>query len=635
MKPINLIALAALTAVILPGIAHAQAGVPFQCNSDLYQVRSTGSSGGNAALLRFPQAVLTGGGTATNVWGALRTPGINATGFRQQDDYIYGIDTATQLPHLYRLGQSSTELVGIIVTQGSQTPALTASFVPTGATFDDQGRYYFAGQGGGNIGPSAIYRVDNFTTDVDPGTPGVQLGVAAIYPLSTTLFNIGDFGFGPDGNLYGASGTTLAQIQLPASSGTATVVQRAISSVGGIGSTFFSNAGDLYVYDNGSSQLSRVTFDFGASFATGPVSVGSVVTVNGAPPLPASVSATDGASCLRPTTDVSVAVNLPAALAPGSTVAGTLVCTNNGPSAAAAVTCTATTGTAGATLALGACTPSAPVSALRATPGENTISCPFTLTVPGTPGGSDTAPVQVAVTGTVSTVTPETNAANDTVSVNAPIIDALNDPAGSPVDGVTGGVALANVLVNDTLGGAAATLANVALSQVSTTNPNVTLNPATGAINVAPGTLGGTYTVTYRICSLTLPGVCDTAQATVEVGTDADLSVTKTNTPAAGPNDQAGDTVASGTQTTYDIVVRNNGPSSANNAVLRDPVPVNLGSCALGAPACAASGSAACPTTGAGAGQLSVANLQGAGGVVIPTLPNGGSVTVRLSCTVQ
>jgi uncharacterized repeat protein (TIGR01451 family) len=116
--------------------------------------------------------------------------------------------------------------------------------------------------------------------------------------------------------------------------------------------------------------------------------------------------------------------------------------------------------------------------------------------------------------------------------------------------------------------------------------------------------------------------------------TRAELTITKTNTPASGAADLTGDTVDRGAITTYDIVVRNGGPVAADNATLRDPAPSGLTACTLGAPACAASGGAACPATGSAAGELSVANLQGAG-VRIPLLPMGGGVTFKLACTVQ
>ena len=82
--------------------------------------------------------------------------------------------------------------------------------------------------------------------------------------------------------------------------------------------------------------------------------------------------------------------------------------------------------------------------------------------------------------------------------------------------------------------------------------------------------------------------------------------------------------VVAGATTTYQIVVRNNGPAAANNAVVRDPVATGL-SCTTN-PTCTASG-AGCPTS------LSITALQGTG-LVIPSLPNGGVVTFNLTCTV-
>lgn len=608
-------------AVLLPALAHAQ-GAPFACNDDLYQTRA-GSGTTGTALLRFPQGLLAAGGTATNVWGAVITPGLNAVGFREQDGFMYGLNTATGLPALYRIGQTTSVLVGTITTTGAQTPALTSTFVPTGGTFDSLGRFYFAGQGAGGIAPQAIYRVD--TIPVGTGA----MTVAAVFPLSTALVNIGDIAFGPDGNLYGATGTTLAQIRLPATPGTATVTTTTISAVGGIGSAFFSNPGDLYVYDNGSGNLTSIRFEFGIGFP-GPVIVGTPVVISGVAPLPASTAASDGASCLLPNTDVSVAVNLPSVLAPGSTVNGTVICTNNGPSAAATVTCSASSPTPGATLTVGTCTPTVPDAALRASAGNNTITCPFTLTVPGTAGGSDTPQTSVTVDGVTSTVTPETNTANNTASTAASIIDAIDEPTTPTVGGVTGGVAHANVLGNDTLGNGSATLGNVTLSQVSTTHANVTLNPATGAVSVAPGTPGGTYTVTYRICANSAPTVCDTATASVTATPEADLRITKTNTPGVnGEVDQAADTVTSGTTRDYTIVVSNDGPSAADGAVVRDPAPTNL-TCTT-AVCGSVTGGAVCPAA-TGAALLSA--LQSPGGVAVPTLPANSSATFTLTCQI-
>jgi uncharacterized repeat protein (TIGR01451 family) len=398
--PLLSLACAALVALV-PGVVRAQ-GAPFACNDDLYQVRAGTGGNPNAALLRFPQALLTTGGTATNVWGALNSPGVNALGLRAQDGFLYGITSIQQQPVLARYGASNGVVVGTISTTGAQTPALDATFTPTGGTFDAQGRYYFVGQGAGNIAPSAVYRVDTI-----PATTGA-VSVSAVFPLSATLTNIGDIAFGPDGNLYGATGTTLAQIVLPLTTGTATVNTRTIAAVGGIGSAFFSNAGVLYVYDNGTSQLRSVTIPFG-NFGSGAITVGSPVVINGAPPVPGALSSTDGASCVTPP--------------------------------------------------------------------------------------------------------------------------------------------------------------------------------------------------------------------------QADIRVTKTNTPLSGPNDLAGDTVTGGTNTTYSVVVSNVGPAAANNTVITDPATTGLTCSAI---TCTAAGGGVCPTL---TGAALIAALQGSG-AIIPTLPNGGTVTFALTCAV-
>ena len=85
------------------------------------------------------------------------------------------------------------------------------------------------------------------------------------------------------------------------------------------------------------------------------------------------------------------------------------------------------------------------------------------------------------------------------------------------VNGASGGVSLANVLVNDTLNGALATLLNINLTQGSTTNSNVTLDLTDGSVNVANGTPAGTYYLTYKICDKSYPLICDTATVTVPV----------------------------------------------------------------------------------------------------------------------
>jgi uncharacterized repeat protein (TIGR01451 family) len=84
-------------------------------------------------------------------------------------------------------------------------------------------------------------------------------------------------------------------------------------------------------------------------------------------------------------------------------------------------------------------------------------------------------------------------------------------------------------------------------------------------------------------------------------------------------------TAVSGAATTYTIVVTNNGPSAANNAVVTDPVATGLSKTA--ATCSGATAGAACPVS------TTVALLQGAG-VVIPSLPAGGTVSFTITATV-
>lgn len=131
-------------------------------------------------------------------------------------------------------------------------------------------------------------------------------------------------------------------------------------------------------------------------------------------------------------------------------------------------------------------------------------------------------------------------------------------------------------------------------------------------------------------------GTASSFQVAPVVGDD--ITCTFANTPRRAnlsvTKDNGANSLVSGAQTTYQIVVANAGPDAADGAVVKDPAGTGLTSCVLATPACTAAGGATCPVQGSAAGQLSIANLQGAG-VAIPALPNGGSATFRVTCTVQ
>ncbi|WP_298224689.1 T9SS type A sorting domain-containing protein [Flavobacterium sp.] len=74
-----------------------------------------------------------------------------------------------------------------------------------------------------------------------------------------------------------------------------------------------------------------------------------------------------------------------------------------------------------------------------------------------------------------------------------------------------------SVLANDSLNGNPVTPANVLVSFVLASSPNLFLNNITGVVTVFPGTPAGIYTLTYQICEVTSFINCDVAVATIQV----------------------------------------------------------------------------------------------------------------------
>ena len=127
-----------------------------------------------------------------------------------------------------------------------------------------------------------------------------------------------------------------------------------------------------------------------------------------------------------------------------------------------------------------------------------------------TPGGTYTFKIVIADAGDVSL---DSGVFINNIYATATLV-ANNDTYTI----VSGSSSTNSVLNNDSVNGTApASLSDVLLSQVSTTNTGVTLDPLTGKINVAAGTPAGTYTVTYQICDQTFTSNCKTATATITV----------------------------------------------------------------------------------------------------------------------
>lgn len=90
-----------------------------------------------------------------------------------------------------------------------------------------------------------------------------------------------------------------------------------------------------------------------------------------------------------------------------------------------------------------------------------------------------------------------------------------------------------NVLSNDQLNGSSV-WQMVTLTQLSTTNPGVTVSP-TGLLSIAQSTPAGTYTVNYQICENANPSNCDTATLTVNVCSQPAPTLTYTDANCSSP----------------------------------------------------------------------------------------------------
>ncbi len=129
----------------------------------------------------------------------------------------------------------------------------------------------------------------------------------------------------------------------------------------------------------------------------------------------------------------------------------------------------------------------------------------------------------------------------------------------------TDGGTTTSMLASDLLNGNPATLASVDITVINS-DPEVTLDPSTGLITLAPGNPAGVYTVEYQICSKDVPTLCDTTTETVVQGALPAIETTKMQvfTDNGDGRDDVGDTV------TYTITVENTGNTVLNGVTLND-----------------------------------------------------------------
>ena len=187
------------------------------------------------------------------------------------------------------------------------------------------------------------------------------------------------------------------------------------------------------------------------------------------------------------------------------------------------------------------------------------------------------------------------NTVTKTSTIKVLQIDAVDDTHTGIINGANGANDVIDVLQNDRVGGMQATTSNVQLTIVTpaTGGTNVpALNTATGKISVPAGTKSGTYTIQYKICltenSIT---VCDTATATIKVGstpivakadtytiTNGTSTTTTTTTSTVLDNDKLGtktptttDVILTVVTTTTDVVGATKTPTLNNNGTVTVP----------------------------------------------------------------
>ncbi len=132
------------------------------------------------------------------------------------------------------------------------------------------------------------------------------------------------------------------------------------------------------------------------------------------------------------------------------------------------------------------------------------------VVAPGTPAGNYTLVYQICEKLNPSNC----DDATVSVQVDAAKIIANNDQ-GTETNGFTGGVAMINVLQNDSLNGTVVNPSEINLSFISASHPGITL--VGSDVQVAPGTAAGNYTLSYRICEKLNPNNCDDAEVSVPV----------------------------------------------------------------------------------------------------------------------
>jgi uncharacterized repeat protein (TIGR01451 family) len=249
-----------------------------------------------------------------------------------------------------------------------------------------------------------------------------------------------------------------------------------------------------------------------------------------------------------------------------------------------------------------------------------------------TAGSTISASISFVQPSSVVKVTATTTATNDTNSANTTATGLVSPPTADvtigitlPTAGTAGQTLTATVTVTNN-GPITADTVTAVVTLPNGTTQTITVGSlasggatTTAVVYFVPSTSTSSQTFSGLVSSATPDSnsANNSASAIATLVRVALVSISKTNGVSS---------VLSGNTTTYTIVVNNDGPSSADNALVRDLPSAGL-SCTTD-PICVPAGGAACPAA------LSVATFTTGGGLFIPTFPPVSSVTFMLSCSV-
>lgn len=610
---------------------HAQAN-PFTCDGTLYLSQSTSLTGQLFWINRANNPF---------TYPPLGLPGLtlNALAYNPADNFLYALrprstDEGRRLYRINALGVRTD--LGLV----SGLPAPTGSAYFAGA-FTPAGNIMYvmtATLANGTYGDT-MYRIDVTTMTATP------------LVLSRPIY-FADLAYA--NGLFYAFETAGQLVSIDPDTGVVTNIgsPQAHATIG----AFYADANGLYGVGNSYDSSSGAFYRFDAV-------TGQRTLISDAPPS----SSNDGARCpLAPPLSFSADLAITktdhsATYTRGEDVVYTIVASNNGPFGAqnarvqdmlpsgistASWTCVAAGG-----------------AECRTASGSGAIDARVDLPVGGTATFTLTMAIPLGFTGDlVNTATVSPDVANtDPVPENNSAVDtdvartALTLQKALPLGRARAADQFALSINGTGAPAAVSTTGSGTMAAGSVTHVSATPGEAYTLSEMAAGTtVQNEYVSTYA-CTNTRPGGQTPSgsgtsfEVTPLAGDDLtctftnvpapDLSITKTNTPELGANDQPDDLLLSGNTATYVIVARNNGLSEVADAVVRDVPATGLRDCRLASPACqVTSGTATCPAVGAGAGQLSIENLQDPGvdgGVRIPAMHSGGEVTLRISCTVQ